>query len=322
MTNTESTKDAKQLHASRRTMYDQAAQYRNSFINKTSGLIDDKYLEYRACPVCGATKSREIFTKSGGTYVVCEKCSMVFLNPVFKDEELCKYYQFNNSNQALAHDSESDFYVRIYNAGLELISKYKSGGSLLDIGCSSGLFLDVASSKFSPYGIELNKAEVLVARSKGHLVWDQPIDMVSFERNDKFDVITLWDVFEHIKDGKTYLQNLKAKLRANGVIFLQIPSADALAARVMREKCNMFDGLEHVNIYSLRTITTLATKAGFKIQGVVSIIDELDPLVNYLRYEDPYNGSFSQGVELDFLTPDLILSRMLGYKLQVVLSAI
>lgn len=322
MTDTVSTEDAKLLHETRGIMYEQADQYRNSFINNASGLIDDKYLENRACPVCGANQSREIFKKSGGTYVVCEKCSMVFINPVFKDQELVKYYQFNNSNQALAHGSEVDFYRRIYTAGLELIAKYKSSGSLLDIGCSSGLFLDVAASKYSPHGIELNKTEVEIARSKGHIVWDQPIEKVSFENNDKFDVITLWDVFEHIKDGKTYLQGLKEKLRDDGVIFLQIPSADALAARVMRDRCNMFDGLEHVNLYSLRTITTLATNAGYKVQGVVSVIDELKPVINYLGYEDPYNGSFSQRSELDFLTPDLILSRMLGYKLQIVLSTI
>lgn len=322
MTKTVSTEDAKLLHESRKKMYDQAEQYRNSFIDKKSGLIDQKYLEHRSCPVCGATDSREIFKKSGGTYVACNKCEMIFLNPVFKDDELVRYYQLNNSNQALAHNSETEFYRRIYTSGLDLICKYKSSGKLLDIGCSSGFFLDIAANKFSPHGIELNKAEVAIARAKGHPVWDQPIDMVDFEGNDKFDVISLWDVFEHIKDGKSYLQKLKGKLKSDGVIFLQIPSADSLAARIMRDKCNMFDGLEHVNLYSLRTITELAINAGYKVQGIESVIDELKPVQNYLRYEEPYNGSFSHSSALDFLTPDLILSRMLGYKLQVVLTAI
>lgn len=320
MTKTVSTEDAKLLHESRKKMYDQAEQYRNSFIDKKSGLIDQKYLEHRSCPVCGATDSREIFKKSGGTYVACNKCEMIFLNPVFKDDELVRYYQLNNSNQALAHNSETEFYRRIYTSGLDLICKYKSSGNLLDIGCSSGFFLDIAANKFSPHGIELNKAEVAIARAKGHPVWDQPIDMVDFEGNDKFDVISLWDVFEHIKDGKSYLQKLKGKLKSDGVIFLQIPSADSLAARIMRDKCNMFDGLEHVNLYSYRTITALALASGYKVQGIESIIDELKPVLNYLRYEDPYNGSFSQSSDLDFLKQDLILSRMLGYKLQVVLS--
>ena len=322
MTNAISTVDAKQLHENRRSMYEQAEQYRKSFIDKATDLIDEKYLEKRACPVCGSCESREIFKKNGGTYVVCDNCSMVFINPVFRDRELVEYYKFNNSNQAMAHSSEIDFYRRIYTSGLEMIAKYKIAGKILDIGCSSGLFLDIAATNYSPYGIELNEADVRIARAKGHRIWDQPIEIVTFGDNDKFDVITLWDVFEHIKDGKTYLQNLKVKLREDGVIFLQIPNAGALAARIMRDKCNMFDGLEHVNLYSLKTITLLAASAGYKVQGLVSVIDELKPVINYLEYEDPYNGSFRESSDLDFLTQDLVLSKMLGYKLQVVLAVI
>jgi 2-polyprenyl-3-methyl-5-hydroxy-6-metoxy-1,4-benzoquinol methylase len=320
MTKTVSTEDAKLLHDSRKKMYDQAEQYRNSFLDKKSGLINQKYLENRSCPVCEATDSKEIFKKGGGTYVICNKCEMIFLNPVFKDDELVRYYQSNNTNQALAHNSEIEFYRRIYTSGLDLICKYKSSGNLLDIGCSSGFFLDISAEKFNPYGIELNKSEVEIARAKGHIVWDKPLDMVAFEGEDKFDVITLWDVFEHIKDGRTYLQNLKSKIRSGGVVFLQIPSADSLAARIMRDKCNMFDGLEHVNLYSRQTIAKVAENAGYRILGMVSVIDELKPLLNYLSYEDPYYGQFRGAGDIDFLSQDLIISKMLGYKLQVLLS--
>jgi AAA+ ATPase superfamily predicted ATPase len=265
-------------------------------------------------------KSREIFKKNGGTYVTCDQCDMVFLNPVFKDEELIRYYQFNNSNQALAHDSEVEFYRRIYSSGLDLVCKYIQNGILLDIGCSSGFFLDISADRFTTHGIELNKIEVEIASSKGHKVWDQPIDLINFECINKFDVITLWDVFEHIKDEKTYLCNLKDKIRKDSLIFLQIPSSASLAARIMQEKCNMFDGLEHVNLYSPKTITQLALNSGYKVLCIESIIDELKPIINYLGYEDPYSGSFNYRNDLDFLTPNLVLSSMLGYKLQVVLS--
>ena len=316
-----STEDAKLLHESRRLMYEMAEQYRKSFIDKSTGLINDKYLEKRSCPVCDADQSHEVFKKTGGTYVVCGKCSMVFINPVFKDQELVKYYQMNNSNQAQAHNDHIDFYRRIYTSGLDLLARYKSDGSLLDIGCSSGLFLDIAATRYFSYGIELNKAEVEIARSKGHTVWNQPIEMISLDNDNKFDVITLWDVFEHIKDGKAYLQTLKSILREDGVIFLQIPNVGSLAARVMRDKCNMFDGLEHVNLYSLETIKMIALRAGYKVHDIVSVIDELKPVMNYLGYEDPYNGSFSDRNDLDFLTTDLVISKKLGYKLQIILKA-
>jgi SAM-dependent methyltransferase len=311
--------DAQRLHQQRQSMYEEADRYRKYFINASTNLIDNKYVENSVCPVCGSDNHEILIIKNGGIYVVCNECKMIFLNPVFKDNELVKYYESNNSNQAIAHASETDFYRRIYSAGLNLIGEVKGYGNVLDIGCSSGLFLDIAREyKYNTYGIEINKAEVEIAQSKGHIVWDKPLNKIT--TGFTFDIITLWDVFEHIKDGVSYLKNLHSQLAKGGIVFLQIPSADSLAARIMREKCNMFDGLEHVNLYSLSTITKVAIAAGYKIKSVFSVIDELKPILNYLNYEDPYKGSFQSQNQFDFLTADLIKDRHFGYKLQVVLS--
>ena len=320
MTEFKATEDARLLHDGRDSMYRESDKYRSSFINCKTGLLDKKYLCNRVCPTCGASENRELFVKNGGTYVACNSCDMVFLNPVFTDKALTLYYQNNNSCQAQAHISESDFYCRIYNAGLNQICRFIKTGNLLDIGCSGGFFLDIASDNYRTHGIELNFSEAAIARSKGHHIWEQSVDSLNFEDKDKFDVITLWDVFEHIKDGNCFLLNLKDKLRTGGVIFLQVPNVGSLAARVMKDKCNMFDGLEHVNLYNPKTISALAENAGYNVLYIESIIDELKPVLNYLRYEDPYKGSFGELIDFDFLTPNLISSRLLGYKLQVILA--
>jgi 2-polyprenyl-3-methyl-5-hydroxy-6-metoxy-1,4-benzoquinol methylase len=313
------TKDAKSLHQNRNRMYKDSDLYRKSFIDPSTGIMDRIYVENRSCPVCGSSSCSEIFVKNGGIYVSCNECTMIFLNPVFKDKDLLNYYQNNNSNQALAHESESDFYRKIYSAGLNNIAAVKREGSILDIGCSSGFFLDIAQErKYLTHGIELNKAEIEIARTKGHSVWDIPFDRINID--NQFDIITLWDVFEHIKDGVNYLKELRSKLVSSGIVFLQIPNADSLAARIMRERCNMFDGLEHVNLYSLRTITRTANEAGFKVHSTFSIIDELQPVLNYLYYEDPYNGSFSARDDFNFIVPNLIHEKYMGYKLQVILE--
>jgi SAM-dependent methyltransferase len=313
------TQDAKSLHQNRQKMYDEAGKYRSSFVDPATGLISGKYVENRLCPVCGSAEHRFLFVKNGGSYVACNDCSMIFLNPVFNDDDLIEYYQNNTAVQALAHASEDDFYRKIYGVGLEAITGVRESGTVLDIGCSSGLFLDIAKEKgFQTYGIELNKTEVAIARSKGHVIWDVPIQDLRLEPT--FDIITLWDVFEHIKDGVAYLTNLKHWLSKNGVLFMQIPNANSLAPRIMRDKCNMFDGLEHVNLYSPNTISAVAASAGYRVQSIFSVIDELKPIKNFLSYEDPYRGSFSAKDEFDFLVPEIIHAKLLGYKLQVVLT--
>ena len=67
----------------------------------------------------------------------------------------------------------------------------------------------------------------------------------------------MWDVFEHIKDPHKILKEIKKKLVKNGLIFMQIPSSDSIAAKILREKCNMFDPIEHVNLYNLNSLRKL-----------------------------------------------------------------
>ncbi len=310
--------DAKKLHEGRRQAYESVDAYRRSFIDPSTGLIAEKYTEYRACPVCEATSDRKIFVKNGGTYVKCGACGMFYLNPVFKDDELRKYYENNTSFQASAHVNESEFYRSIYSRGLCSIGKFAKTGSILDIGCSSGFFLDIAKENgWRTNGIELNRAEFLIASGKGHAVWNTSIEEMRFD--SKMNAIAMWDVLEHIKSGGRYLQFLKNLLDIDGVVFLQIPSAASLAARVLRERCNMFDGVEHVNLYSPGTISVLCEKAGYEILHFETVIDELQVLKKYLDYEDPYFGEHDGAGDLAFLTGDLIHEARLGYKMQIVI---
>jgi SAM-dependent methyltransferase len=312
------TENAAQLHAQRKTMYEETDQYRNSFLDPNTGLLNEQYMEERSCPVCGSSRHDLLFTKNGGSYVRCTGCAMVFLNPVFTDASLTDYYRHNTTGQAAAHNSEEEFYRRIYTQGFEVIERHVKQGSVLDIGCSGGLFLDMARERgFSSYGIELNEREFEIVKAKGHTVWNT--ELSALDPQLKFDVVCLWDVFEHIKDGVAYLSDLSKRLNPGGVVFLQIPSADSFAARVLREQCNVFDGLEHVNLYGMATIAQVAKRSGFEVLELDSVIDELKPLRNYLSYEHPYQGSFKATPELDFLTPELIHEKKLGYKLQVLL---
>lgn len=244
---------------------------------------------------------------------------MVFLNPVFKDECLEKYYMNNNANQALAHVDESTFYRSIYSSGLDQISAARNCLTILDVGCSSGFFLDIAKERgLQTFGIELNQLEFNIAANKGHKVWNNPVEEVEFPI--RFDAITLWDVFEHIKDGQRYLQFLQSHLVEDGIIFMQIPSSQSLAARILHEKCNMFDGLEHVNLYNKKTILHVVDQVGYDVIELKSVIDELGPLNNYLRYEDPYFGSFKLDPDISFLSSEGIHQELLGYKFQITLK--
>ena len=315
-------KSAKEIHEKRQKLWDASVSRHSAFIDLETALFRSEFVEERKCPVCGSAKSQKMFDKEGGTYVSCQACEMVFLNPVLKSQYLEKYYSSNHDVQAEIVADDSGFYSRIYGQGLRLINdSISEKGNLLDFGCSSGFFLNVAKEfGFSEtVGVELNKSEAEVAKKRGHTVHNCLLEESGI--TDQFNAITLWDVFEHLIEGDYYLNLFKKYLSKDGVLFLQIPNGQALAPRIMHDQCNMFDGLEHVNLYGPEQVRKLAERCDYRVVNMTSVISETNVLNNYVNYENPYSGGRSSDGGFMGLMPDeQILETFLGYKLQVVLS--
>lgn len=310
---------AKKLHEARKSSFDKVQSYMKSFIEPSTGMLKASMVEVRPCPVCSSFDPDQMFVKNGAWYNRCKECSMCFVSPVFTDKALGEYYMNSTDAQAEITLNESSFYREIYLKGLKHIKDSIKVGKILDVGCSTGFFLDICKEEhFESYGIELNKKEATIAISKGHKV---SLEMLEHYSEDiKFDAITLWDVFEHIKDGNKFLQQVKKRIAKNGIVFMQIPNSGSFAARVMQEKCNMFDGVEHCNLYNKDTIKEIANRNGFEVEKMSTVISEIPVLNNYLHYRHPYYGDFpKQDNILGIVDQDLLHKNLLGYKLQVVL---
>ncbi len=312
---------ARSLHLKRKFSYDAIDQNHKKYFDKKNYMYKKKYLETRNhCPCCFSKNFREIFKKRGSFYNICDNCSLIFLNPVFKDNELNKYYINLHQTQSVIVKNEAPFYRKIFTKGLLSIQQFKKKKNLIDIGCSSGFFLDIASNYgWNTFGIEYNKEKLLV--DKKHKLFSQDIE--TLPKEIKFDVVTMWDVFEHIKDGNDCLKKIKKKLNKKGLVFIQTPNVFSIAARILQEKCNVFDGIEHVNLYNFDNINFIAKQNGFKVLKSEAVIPEVAVSSNYLDYSDPYFGSsnFSNTI-LNLASEKKILDKKLGYKMQTILQLI
>jgi SAM-dependent methyltransferase len=321
--NMEKKQTVKALHEQRAVLWDQSISAHKKYIDPSTQLFNTKYTEERKCPVCNSDSLLYMFNKEGGVYVKCRDCSMVFLNPVLKDEFLYEFYTSNHTVQAEVVESDLQFYIKLYNLGLDTIANIvpdENNLSILDIGCSSGIFLDVATKRnWETYGIELNRKEAELAKKKNHIIYSEIIEKLDI--NLKFNVITMWDVFEHIKNGETFLKEVIKHLAPGGVIFMQIPSSASLAASIMHENCNMFDGMEHVNLYSYNSLKVLLERCNLEISSIKTVISETGVLNNYLQYENPYTGNIPDtGSILNLIDEQTIHENLLGYKYQVAIT--
>ena len=311
---------AKKLHSGRKFMQDAVEATHKKYIGKNL-FYKSKYLEKRNCPLCNSKNKITLFKKRGGIYRRCKKCELVYLDPVFKDKELLKYYQNLHNAQSIVTKNESSFYKKIYTIGLKAIEKFKKPNLILDVGCSSGYFLDIAKSRgWKTYGIELGVKEANLAKLN-HVVFEK--DIKYLDKLKKFDVITMWDVIEHIKNGHISIQQMRKRLVRDGLIFFQTPNVNSLAARILQEKCNVFDGLEHVNLYDESTMYKLAKQNGFKVIYYKSVISEIPVISNYLNYTNPYYGEskFNDSV-LDLINEKKLHKELLGYKMQTIFQKI
>lgn len=310
----------KEIHSERLKMHEANVAGRQKYLDPQTALFFESLLEIRPCPACHEDHEQFLFVKDGGRHVKCTQCEMIYLNPVFKDEHLENHYRKNHAGQSEIVANDSEFYTNLYTKGLRSIEKTLAPNNILDIGCSAGGFLDCAKqSSWKTFGVELNETEAALATQKGHIVYNQLLEDVVL--SEPMDAVSLWDVFEHLKDGRAYLQMIQKVLKPGGIIFLQIPSADSLAAKMLQEKCNMFDGIEHVNLYSYKAIEKLAQECKLDILSCETVISEIGVMNNYLSYNDPYLGNTTNTSTLcSLIDEEALHQQRLGYKMQIVLG--
>jgi cyclopropane fatty-acyl-phospholipid synthase-like methyltransferase len=148
--------------------------------------------------------------------------------------------------------------------------------ALLDIGCGTGGFLAFArDAGYEVFGFDASLAQVQEAASHFPTVrcatsTDAYLDLLGQPKR-RFDVVTLWDVLEHIREPGVFLDNLRKVLAPGGVVFASVPNG-----RAMLWKKHIYRALgrsiedawipwEHVFYYSPRSLDVLASSVGMQV---------------------------------------------------------
>jgi len=293
--------------------------YFNKFINPKSQEFYKKYVNKRGCPVCDSEDhSAKLFNKNGANHVKCQECGMVFVTPVLRESYLMEYYQNNNSwLQVLGNEYQWELDKKKYKYALNLIKGFvkSSKKNIIDVGCASGLFLDIAEQDgWNVFGVEINKDASRELVRKNIHYWDSIGDVIHSQKT--FEVVTMWDLFEHLYHPGKVLELLAKVLRKGGILFVNIPNILSLSSRILQEKSNTFDGRCHINFFSDKTITILLKKYKFRVIETETIVTELKTVSNYLFFDDPYSPE-EKHPYFPLFTPEIIQQNKWGSRLLV-----
>jgi 2-polyprenyl-3-methyl-5-hydroxy-6-metoxy-1,4-benzoquinol methylase len=199
-----------------------------------------------------------------GPIVKCRRCGLVYQSPVPSSEEIIDAYDGVVDQR---YEDESSGRIETFTRDLLAVERHERGGRLLDVGCHLGLFLDVARERgWQTTGVEPSRWSVERARERGQDVRHGTLDNVHFE-DGSFDVITMWDVAEHLSDPLSELKRMHRILRPNGLLALSTMNVDALFPRIMGRRWPWYMQM-HLVYFSRRTLHNMLTKAGYRVVEV------------------------------------------------------
>jgi SAM-dependent methyltransferase len=135
--------------------------------------------------------------------------------------------------------------------------------SLLDIGCATGIFLNCAARYMRVEGIELSQWAADTAPRR-HRVDRQTLAMLN--SSQKFNIITLWGVIEHIENPRSEIRSAKAHLVKDGLLFIYTGDRSASVTRILGKRWWWYQGM-HIQYFTKSSLQPLLVSEGFEIVG-------------------------------------------------------
>ncbi|MCK4650917.1 class I SAM-dependent methyltransferase [Candidatus Babeliales bacterium] len=286
------------------------------------------------CPACQLNDYSFLFRKEGFNFVGCNKCETIFINPrptfdmfinFYETGEYLKYW-----NEFIFPVSEEfrrrSIFIPRAKKVFELVVKHKCKNRImLDVGAGFGTFCEEIEKlnlfdKVIAVEPSADLAKTCVLKDLN--VIQKPVEKV--EMDDEVDVITNFELIEHLFSPKDFLFSCNKILKKDGLLILTTPNIKGFDMLVLGEKSDGIVAPVHINYFNIDSLSLLLKSCGFKVLEVLTpgkldakivrdkiINKELDvdknPFFMYLFLEkwDDLGNSFQK-----FLSDNLLSSHL------------
>ncbi|MDD5237254.1 MAG: class I SAM-dependent methyltransferase, partial [Candidatus Omnitrophica bacterium] len=199
---------------------------------------------------------------SPGRIVRCRKCGFVYVNPREEAEKIAAAYKQMQDDLYVAEESGRRKAAKII---LKKLSRFRTTGKILEIGCSTGFFLDEARRlKWDVYGVEMSKWAIDYCKGKLNLenIYEGTLEEAKLPYNF-FDAIVMSDVIEHLYDPRQTLNEVRRILKPDGVLCISTPDIDSFLSRILKAR---WWGIQraHLFYFSRKTLEEMLIASGFK----------------------------------------------------------
>lgn len=230
-----------------------------------------------SCPACGSQECTTQFNKSGFNYVRCNVCGTLFVNPRPSFELLSNFYIQSPStkfwiNEFFKPVAEARR-VKIFRPRAEYVAQRFGSDpewTVGDIGAGFGLFLEELSKIWSSstlVAIEPSEEMSEICKAKGFESLPCAIEDVT-GWGEKFDLLTSFELFEHVYDPQTFLRKIRELLRPGGRLLLTTLNGEGFDIQMLWENSKSVSPPHHLNFFNPRSMKILLEKCGFAVEEI------------------------------------------------------
>jgi len=229
------------------------------------------------CACCGGFVFKPALDCEDFSFVRCVSCGLVQRNPQpVKDEIIARYSAvFGGDYLSYEIENEASFLklqqLALVDAKFDELEKTlfsaKESPSVIDVGCATGALLaDLRDRGWRVTGVEISPCAEYAKKERRLDVRNIPFEENKFSQ-ENFDVILASHLIEHLNDPASFLTEVNRVLKEGGRIFITTPNISGFQARLYggRWRSAIFD---HLYLFSVRTLSKMLKKAGFKIERI------------------------------------------------------
>jgi len=252
-------------------------------------VLDETIFQKIDCPLCNnkgykvlipsryppdltLNRFKEIYRSSSDTklfdqLVVCTNCDLAYLNPRARGDLILEGY-----SEAVDHTfiKQNPLRIRTFKSTFrKVIEKLKitpnKNSRILDIGCAGGAFPKAAQELgFDVIGIEPSAWMCDFARNEYNLDIRQGSLLEQKFSPQSFDIITLWDVLEHVTHPSQILERVHTLLKKDGALILTFPNYNSFMAKLLKSNWPFLLNV-HLFYFTPKTIRSQLQKTGFQV---------------------------------------------------------
>jgi len=253
---------------------------KNAILSNADTSITMSNINIEKCPLCGSVKLKPKFvctdyfvSKENFELYSCLDCGFLFTQNFPSGDTIGRYYE---ASEYVSHsDTKQGIANKLYHAvrkymllkKVKLVSlrSGKQTGKVLDIGCGTGYFLNVAKQKgWETMGIEKSEPARKIAMNRFGLTVKSEAELYNLPQ-ESFDIITLWHVLEHLENLCEMMDIIHRLLLPNGIAVIAVPNCSSYDAQHYQTYWAGYDVPRHLWHFTPQTMNLLTNKSNFQI---------------------------------------------------------